>query len=425
MTTAMAISQSRAARVTLTLLLIACAGAFAFSAAFYNEALTDAFFAFALGSVVILHLRVRPQWQDALFIVAGAVLMVVVDFRVLHYTPTVVAWLSFAGLSSLSIMAIRAVWAEDRGTAWKLLSACAPAALFVASDYFASTMLEWTSAAHPKTLDLYLLSFDYSLRVQWAFVAGQMYALRPWLHNISLLAYVGLAIPIALVYGGRLVRFKEKAFPAMLAFLITGPLGVLFYNVFPACGPRALFQQGFPFHPFPMDQAPRLLLESVAIAGPRNAIPSLHLAWMLLAWWYSRGLSWFERLIAFAFLALTVFATLGTGEHWFVDLIVAFPFALLIQGICAYSVSWKDSRRLAAFLSGLLGTLAWLGMLRYGTRFFWTSPIIPWGLAAATVALSCIRQRSLDNAVETANRAEDSPDAPALLPALETRLPAS
>jgi hypothetical protein len=297
-------------------------------------------------------------------------------------------------------MGVEAVWAEKRSSRRMLLYAWVPAILFVASDYFASNMLEWTTAAHPKTLDLYLLSFDYSLRIELAAIAGRMYVLHPWLHNPSLLVYVGLAIPITVVYAGRLVRLKERAFPCMVAFLVTGPVGVLFYNLFPACGPHALFQQGFPFHPFPMAQASRLLLESLPVAGPRNAIPSLHLAWALLAWWYSRSLSWFERLIAFLFLAFTAFATLGTGEHWFVDLIVAFPFALMIQGLCAYSLSWKDGRRLGAFFSGLLGTTAWLFMLRFTPKLFWTSPVIPWAFASASVALACIRQSKLDLAVE-------------------------
>ena len=367
----------------------------------------DAFFAFALASVVVLHFRISPEWSDAAMVVAGTLIFAAVDFRLLHFQSLPMAWVSFLGLSSFLVMAIRAIWSKDRGAARLLLYAWVPAVLFVASDYFASTMLAWTAAAHPKTLDLYLLSFDYSLRVELVFIAGQIYALHPWLHNASLIAYAALAIPISVVYAGRLLRDKEKAFPVMLAFLITGPVGILFYNLFPACGPSALFQQGFPFHVFPMDAAQKLLLEPLAVSGARNAIPSLHMAWVLLAWWYSRGLSWFERLIAFTFLALTVFATLGTGEHWFVDLIVAFPFALLIRSACTYSLPGKNPQRLAALFFGLLCALSWLVMLRYGGRLFWTSPIVPWSLAAATVVLTIIRQAKLERAVDLPSSFEE------------------
>ena len=419
----MAITRHIAFGAVLTLLLSLCVGAFAFSNQFYTEAMVDSFFAFTLSSVLILHFRVRVEWFDALLVLVFTLLLATVDFRFLHFAPHVMAWFSFAGVSSLLVMGIQAIWAENRGTRRMLLYAWVPAVLFVASDYFASNMLEWTAAAHPKALDLYLLSFDYSLRVELASIAGRMYVHHPWLHNPSLLVYVGLGIPITVVYAGRLVRFKERAFPSMLAFLITGPVGVLFYNLFPACGPHALFQQGFPFHPFPMAQASRLLLEPLAVAGPRNAMPSLHLAWALLAWWYSRGLSWFERLIAFVFLAFTAFATLGTGEHWLVDLIVAFPFALMIQGLCAFSLSWNDGRRLAAFFSGLLGTLAWLIMLRFGAILFWTSPVLPWALASATVVLTCIRQARLAQGVDATNYAANRPGQPAPRSALEVPVP--
>lgn len=380
-------------KVLLTVALIAAAGALGLSSSFYSEALIDAFFAFALASVVILHMRVRPKWSDGLLIVAGGCFLGIVDFQILHYPARVMAAVSFLGLSSFLVMAIRAVWAKDQVSTRDLLYAWVPSLLFVASDYFATTMLEWTGIAHPKTLDGYLLSFDYSLRIPLVFLAGQLYAMKPWLHNASLLAYVGLAIPIAVVYGGRLVRFKEKAVPAMLAFLVTGPVGILFYNLFPACGPHALFQQNFPFHVFPIDQVRQIILEPVAIQGARNAIPSLHMAWVLLAWWYSRGLGWIERGIALAFLVLTMFATLGTGEHWLVDLIVAFPFALSIQAICAYSVSWRDRERRSAFAFGVGCTLAWLAALRYAPGLFWTSPVVPWALAVATVAVTIIRQQ--------------------------------
>jgi hypothetical protein len=386
----------RLVKIVLTVPLVGAALVLGLSRQFYTEAMVDAFFGFALASVLIIHLRVQPRWLDVGLIAVGTALLAVMDFQILHFPPKVMAWFSFLGLTSFVIMAVRSIWSQERRL---LLYGWVPAALFVMSDYFAYNMLEWTASAHPKTLDLYLLSFDASLRVQLAFLVGQYYARVPWFHIAALIAYVGLAIPIAVVYAGRLVRFREAAFPCMLAFLIAGPLGILCYNLFPACGPQSLFGQAFPFHPLSVADLPRLALESVPISGARNAIPSLHLAWTLLAWWYSKGLSWIERLIALSFLGLTAFATLGTGEHWFVDLIVAFPFALMIQAACAYRVSWKEQRRITAFVLGLGGTLAWLVTLRYGTKLFWTSPIVPWALVVATIALVSLRQAKLDSAV--------------------------
>jgi hypothetical protein len=284
------------------------------------------------------------------------------------------------------------------------------------TEPFARAMQEWTVKAHPKTLDLYLLSFDSSLRVQLAFSVGQYYARLAWFRHITLDAYLGVAIPMALVYASRLVRFRKGAFPSVLAFLIAGPIGLFFYNLFPACGPVYVFRQAFPFHPLPIAIASRLVLEPAAFPGWRNAMPSLHLAWTLLAWWYSKGLSWIERLVAFAFLALNVLATLGTGEHWFADLIVAFPYALMIQAICAYPVPWKDPGRKAALFLGLGATLGWMAALRYGIELFWTSPIVPWALSAATLALVLLRQAKLATAADPGKLAAAAHRAPAPSP---------
>jgi hypothetical protein len=210
-----------------------------------------------------------------------------------------------------------------------------------------------------------------------------------------LLCSIGLALPIVLVYAGQFVRSKRKSFPVMLAFLITGSVGILFYNLFPACGPQHLLPQRFPFFPLPIGTIARVYLKPVAIEGPCHAIPSLPMAWTLLAWWYSRGLTWWERSIAMTFLVFTGVATLGTGEHYFVDLVVAFPLALLIEAIGSSSRSYRDPQRVSAFLFGLAVTLACLVALRDREKLFWASPVVPWALAAATIALASMRHSKL------------------------------
>ena len=395
---------NRPVRVLLTLAILVCVTGLGFSSQFYTQALVDAFFGLALAGITIIHLRIRPRWQDALLALAGMVLLSLVDFQVLHYKPSIIACFSNLGLTSFMILAVRSVWDSQRKI---LLYGWVPAGLLVLSDYLASDMLEWTSRMHPRTLDLYLMYFDGNLGTQISFVLGRYDLRHLWFHNSTLIGYAGLAIPITLVYAGRLVRFGERALPSVLAFLITGPIGMLFYNLFPACGPHKLFGPTFPFQPFPTANLPRLFLEPVAITGPRNAIPSLHIAWTLLAWWYSRGLSWIERLVALAFLLLTAGATLGTGEHWFVDLVVAVPFALMIQGLAMYELPWSHRERLTAILAGLSLTLGWLAVLRYGVRVFGLSPIVPWTFSIATVALACFLQARLAHAADSPDPAQE------------------
>ncbi len=390
---------NQAARIALTFLLIACAIWLGRSSQFYTEALVSIFFAFTLTSVSVIHFRILPSWPDALLVLCGTFLFAAIDFQLLHYRLMLASWLSFAGLSSLLILGVRTIWAESAPR--KVLAlAFVPALLLVGSEYFASTLLEWTAAAHPKVLDLYLYSFDASLGLQLPFIVGQRFAMRPSLRLVSLFFYIGLPIPIALIYAGQLLRLPKKAMASFAAFLATGPAGVLFYNLFPALGPVHLFRRDFPWQPLLTRDVSRLLVEPVTIPGPPNAIPSLHMAWVLLVWWYSRGLSRWERSVAFAFLAFTVLATLGTGEHYVVDLVVAFPFAVLMEAVCSFTLSWKDKRRLAAIIGGLLCTLGWLAALRYGTHFFWVSPLLPWALCLCTIVFSLVLERQLHRHVE-------------------------
>ena len=385
---------NRITKSILTVLLLACGIWLGTNSQFYREAMAGAFIAMALASVIIVHLRLRRCWLDAVLILAATLLLGTIDFRVLHFRYAIMAWLSFAGLSSLVIFGVRTIWAKEADRKL-LLFGYVPSLLFVVSEYFADNLLHWTSSNHPQVLDLYLFSFDSSLAVQIPFVVGQAFSAWPWFRLVGVLFYIGLPIPIALIYSGQLLRVREKAIPAMVAFLATGPIGVIFYNLFPALGPAHLFGQGFPWHPLSLAQAARLFVEPVAIAGPPNAIPSLHMAWVLLVWWYSRGLSIWERSVAMLFLFFTVVATLGTGEHYFIDLIVAFPFALLVMSLCAFSLKLTDRSRMLAFCAGLAGTLGWFALLRHALPLFWRNPGIPWAFCAATVIGSLLCERLL------------------------------
>ena len=66
-------------------------------------------------------------------------------------------------------------------------------------------------------------------------------------------------------------------------------------------------------------------------------------------------------------------ATLGFGEHYAVDLVVALPYAMALAAIC--------SRRAGAAAVGTVLTLAWMAALRFETPLF-ESGAFPW---AATV----------------------------------------
>jgi hypothetical protein len=255
----------------------------------------------------------------------------------------------------------------------------------------------WVSKLNPRVLDLYLYSFDASLRAQLSFLMGQAYATWHRFGDAGMFIYIGLPVVLAMVVAGHLLQESKKAIPAIVAFLVTAPLGIIFYNLFPALGPRYIFGPRFPWNPLTIEQAARLRLEPILAEGYRNAMPSLHIAWVLLAWWFSRGLSVWERAITMVFVIFTVFATLGSGEHYFIDLVVGFPFALFVYSLCAFPLGWTHKRKVALCL-GLGLTLGWFAALRAGIKLFWVSPTLPWFACLATVAGVVIFQQWLEQA---------------------------
>jgi hypothetical protein len=386
-----------AIKVVLTTALIGTAIWLGTSPHFYETALLSLFFGVTLASVILIHFRVRPSWQDALYVLWGGMAFAAVDFGALHFPPSLAGIASYLGITSIAALGLRSIWSQGPEQR-QITLAFVPALLFVCSDWASTILLRWTEKAHPNVLDLYLLSFDSSLRVLFEFFLGQAYAMWPWFKGAGLAFYIGLPMVIALVYAGQLLRDRTQALSAMLAFLITGPIGVIFYNLLPAVGPIHLFVRRFPWGPLSSEELARLIVKPIPLAGLRNCMPSLHMAWVLLAWWYSKGLSLWERSIALLFVIFTVFATLGTGEHYSIDLVVAFPFVVFLQGLCALRLRWNDPTRIFAIAYGLIITLAWIAALRFALRLFWVSPVLPWTCCVLTVASAVLVRKRLEAA---------------------------
>jgi hypothetical protein len=381
--------RKHAIKLGLTVGLFAVILALSLNRDFYSDSMTSAFLSLALASALIILVMLRRSWFDLLWVATGALVLAVLDYRVMDFHPVFMAAFSFVGMATLGVLGTHTIWSEGEERKL-LLYGFLPAVLFVGSEYMASTLLDITEKLHPKAFDLFLVSFEGSLRVQFSFLMGQFFWTHLWVRFVCLVIYIALPLPLALVYAAQLRQKKEAAFAVMLAFLVTGPVGVLFYNMLPAIGPRALFGTSYPFHPPAIADLMHMTVVPILRSGVRNAMPSLHTAWVLLVWWNSKGLARWIRAIAMVFVVLTIMATLGTGEHYFVDLVVAFPFALMVQALCTYSLPFSSGPRRAAFLFGTFVTLIWMAVLSFTVSIFWISPILPWTAIVATVAPSIL-----------------------------------
>ena len=361
---------------------------------FYNDTISSPFLGVALLSVFLILVRTRFSWLEIGGVLVLLSVLALLDLRFLGYPAAWPVWASLLGLSSLAVLACRAVWSAgpDRGLA---VFTVVPAFLFVASEWCADYFLAWTKQTHPKVLDLYLYSFDASLHVQIPFAVGRLFQQSFYFGVVSFLFYVGLPLAIGLTFAGCLVRDRKNAFSAFLAFLLTGPIGGLLYNLFPALGPVHIFKQSFPWHPLTIEQASRLVLQAVPGEGARNAMPSLHATWAFLVLWYSWRLSLAERIAAGLFLFFTLCATVGLGEHYFIDLVVAVPFALFILASAALLAKGDFRRLYLPLMVGGSVTGIWFVALRQAIRVFWVSPLIPWLSCALTLVVCCYAARKL------------------------------
>jgi len=385
----------RIIQILLSLALLALGVRLGLDWNFYATTFTSPFFAVALISVCIFHFSVRRTLYDILGVLGSAAFLSYVDFGILHYPVRKVAWLSFLGLGSFLVLAFRLIW-EPKTNRKLIALSLIPSLLFMSSDWAAYYFLNWTEKLHPRVLDLNLYAFDATLRVQLPFLIGQWFQKLPWFRSISFFFYIGLPIIIAVIYTGILLRDTRRSLASMIAFLITGPIGILFYNLLPAMGPIHIFSEAFPWHPLTFAQVQKLLVEPLAISGPRNAIPSLHMAWVILAWWFSRGLSSWRRVLAALFVLFTILSTMGLGEHYFVDLVAAVPFSLFIKSLCSFELPWTNTNRLRGIFSGLALVGVWFVLLRFAPKAFLFSALPPWILIALTVAICLYLENRLE-----------------------------
>src|SRR5260370_7829524 len=116
-------------------------------------------------------------------------------------------------------------------------------------------------------------------------------------------------------------------------FLLAGLAGSLLYNILPATGALYAFHGYFPWRSLPYESLKRLRLEPISVPRyiPRNAIPSLHVAWAILLWWNSRRLSLPIRIFTGAYLVLTILSPLATGEPYLLAIIPPIPLPLSVQ----------------------------------------------------------------------------------------------
>jgi len=335
--------------------------------------------------IFLLYLCSSPgRMESALTILAGIGLRVATAFL---YPPQTFAYPlqeiaqtgGFVGLASAAALAFRA------RKSLEALEMLGRAAIFIVLGIALGGILEFASRLCPLKLDHFLYALDWSLGGPAAFYVGRWFARFPALYRCEALIYFSLPMALAALYASHLKWRPGRGRTDILRLLYSNAIiGFSLYFLYPASGPIYAFGSAFPWSP-PM----KVALAAIPIDDPPNCVPSLHLAGALLIWWNLRG--WRRaRPLALIYLLLTGLATLGSGEHYLIDLLTALPYSVMIQGIAT-----RGRDKYFPALAGAVTTFGWMALLRGSVPALIGQPWLLWPLVLLTGAAALWWERGL------------------------------
>lgn len=369
----------------------------------YSLLTNDFMAAVLLGSFVIYVFLLRDRlWETAAVTAGGIIAEVFMHYGRMGLVPYDQLWVRWGcgfGCAALAACILRLIFcAEERA---KVLP------VFV----LAATLPVWEAVIPPlhvmcganvmpmngQVLDFATFYVDGLLGFQPSFAAASACLNHAWLGMISIFvyAYLGLWMSLALLEAYR--NPENTAVSPLLVYMLVGTLGMLAYRYFPVVGTQAMCGRAFPLGPVPVVEDPGHLVEAPDMFS-RNAMPSLHMAWILSALWAMADRRGVMRWVMIALTLLTMLGTLDVGHHYAADLAMAVPFTLFCYALSVRNIAGIAK---AKIIAALLGGTVFMSLLSIG-RFFPAclvdNPIAVWGTLAASAVLSFFVKGRLDKA---------------------------
>jgi hypothetical protein len=218
----------------------------------------------------------------------------------------------------------------------------------------------------PWKYDHVLFAVDRALGVSAAAIALPLQSLG----RIPLTVAYQMMVPMMICWF-LVTRYQKARGSVVMAYVAELVAGPLLYAVLPACGPAYAFGAQW-LHP------PAVQVSIVRLASMPNAFPSLHVGTAFVFVLFAPGKWW--RAAAIAFLAITVMATLATGEHYVIDLVAG-----LVFGSFAANIGFNNFRKAFLYLGIVLG---WSVSLRFAYGLLIANPGLLRSLALITVAIA-------------------------------------
>ncbi len=243
-----------------------------------------------------------------------------------------------------------------------------------------------------ETWDYYLYAIDWAYGYPPSFWAGQLVQNNFWLRVICEFSYLNLPGALVLLWSLERRRDPLRARQILVCTMTLAACGVALYYVCPGVGAVVVFKEKFPDVAPPISVVP--VLQMHPINFPRNCLPSLHTSWCLtiLLYAFQRPARLLERVGWTVLSIFTLMYALSCG-HYMADMFAAMPFFLAIYFV-SRRAEWPSRQAFWPVVSGLAGFyLAWVAFLRFGQSVYSMTPLIPWGVSVATVALTLVAMR--------------------------------
>ncbi len=164
--------------------------------------------------------------------------------------------------------------------------------------------------------DEYLLAIDQTLGFGW--ILGRVFVACPVWAFICNVAYRIVPLGVAVLYLA--IDRPIDRVRLCASIVIASVLCYVTYGICPAVGPVHVFA-GWPLH------EPHVTPVLITMDGPPNCMPSGHFLWAILLLLFSWRCRWPMRTAFLVFNILTIGATLGLGEHYWIDLLASIPYA--------------------------------------------------------------------------------------------------
>lgn len=256
------------------------------------------------------------------------------------------------------------------------------------------------SAVTEKTYDAALLSADQLLGINFYQISDVVVSNELFL-SIAVLFYCVLPVFISPIYVRALKENKDN-YSFIIALINASIIGYFIYGLYPACGPKFAFE-GFVSEDFFNVKFPTYfslsdtssMLIPVDIEHRRNCMPSLHFSWAFLMYLHSRSFGIKYTMFYAFFLVVTFIALFAFKEHYFMDVVVAFPFVTFIQSISLPFEQFRTPVRMRALFISLFLLSLWIFYLSVGITMINMTPSVLGILVVATIGVSVKLERDL------------------------------